>query len=124
MYWCGLQGLEAGALPAGLTSIGTWLELLQAGDSLYQQSAADPPQGTAEFISHIWGISGKVHARKGRKYHTGGGEAISVIIVTVRFLFWNDTHPFIVNIEYIISRIAILKHKGLSNVTVVLFPWS
>lgn len=36
--------------------------------------ATDPPQGTAEFISHIWDISGKVHARNSRKYHTERGE--------------------------------------------------
>lgn len=36
--------------------------------------ATDPPQETAKFVSHIWGISGKMHVRKGRKYHTARGE--------------------------------------------------
>lgn len=70
MYWCGLQGLKQEAFRADLCR-------KMAGDSQCQQPLQQihPPQGgTAEFISHIWGITGTVHVRKGRKYHTGRGE--------------------------------------------------
>lgn len=60
--------------PAGLACVGRWPELPQSGQSVPAIPATDPPQGTAELISHIWGIFGKVHVRKGRKYHRGRGE--------------------------------------------------
>lgn len=55
--------------------MGRWPELPQAGDKPVPAiTATDPSQGTAELISHVWGIHGKVQVRKGRKYHTGRGE--------------------------------------------------